>query len=124
VRSITGDGDIQATEAFKRQVADRIQEVIEAKLTSPPTPYVPVLPTAYPGPNYSSPTVYNTPYPTVSPPQVGYNVVNAPQSGYQVANTPQVGYNIVNAPQSSKIAPRNVSETATNNTPNSARIYD
>jgi len=60
----------------------------------------------------------------VSPPQVGYNVVIAPQLGYQVPNTLQVGYNIVSAPQVSNIIPRNVSETATNNTPNSARIYD
>jgi len=35
VRLITGDGDIQTTEAFVRQVADRIQGVIESKLTSP-----------------------------------------------------------------------------------------
>jgi len=90
VRSITGDGDIQTTEAFVRQVADSIQGVIEAKLTSPPAPYAPVLPPAYPGLNYSSPTFYLTPFSTVSTPQVSYNVVNAPQLGYQVPNTPQV----------------------------------
>jgi len=119
VRSITGDGDIQTTEALVRQVAERIQGVIESKLTSPPASYVPVLTTAYPGLNYSSPTYYPTPYPNANTPQihVGYNIVNTPQSGYQVSNTSQVGYNIVSTPQGSNVIPRIVSEVATNNTP-------
>jgi len=104
VRSITGDGDIQTTKAFVRQVVDRIQGVIEAKLTPIQAPSIPVLPTAYPGLNYQSSPFYSTPYPTVSPPQIGYNIVNTPQL--------------------SNIIPRNVCEIATNNTPNSARIYD
>jgi len=33
VRSVTGESDVQSTEAFVRQVVDRIQGVIEAKLT-------------------------------------------------------------------------------------------
>jgi len=35
VRSVTEDGDVQSTEAFARQVVDRIQGVIEARLTPP-----------------------------------------------------------------------------------------
>jgi len=123
VRSITGDGDIQTTEALVRQVADRIQGVIESKLTFPPIPYIPVLPTAYPGFNYSTPTYYPTPYTNANTPQVGYNIIHTPQSGYQVRNnTPQVGCNIVNTPQGN-IIPRNVSDSATNNT-SSPRIID
>jgi len=117
VRSITEDGDIQTTEAFVRQMVDRIQGVIEAKLTSTQAPSTPVLSTVYPGLNYQSSPFYPTPYPTKSPSQVGYSVVKAPPLGYQVTNTSQVGYNIVSAPQLSNIIPRIVSEVATNNTP-------
>jgi len=39
VRSVTEDNDVQSTEAFVRQVADRIQGVIEAKLTPPSQTY-------------------------------------------------------------------------------------
>jgi len=124
VRSITKDGDIQTTEAFVRQVVDRIQGVIEAKLTpTQPSPIL-VLSAVYPDLNYQSSPFYPTPYPTVSPPQVGYGVVNAPAISYQVSNAPQVGYNILSAPQKSNVIPRNISKVATNNTPISAKIYN
>jgi len=58
----------------------------------------------------------------VSTPQAGYNIVNTTQVGYQVPNTPQLGFNAVYAPQGNNIT-RNVSEGATNNTPN-PRIYE
>jgi len=104
VKSVAGDGDDQTTEAFVRQVAERIEGVIESKLTSPTAPYIPVLPTAYPGLNYSAPTYYHTTYSNVP--------------------TPQVGYNIVNTPQGSNIIPRNVNEVATNNTPSIIKVSD
>jgi len=124
VRSITEDGDIQTTEAFVRQVVDRIQGVIEAKLAPTQPSPIPVLSTVYPGLNYQSPSFYPTPYPIASPPQVGYGVVNAPPISYQVSNAPQVGYNVVIAPQGNNVIPRNISEVATKNTPISAKIYD
>jgi len=37
MRSVTENGEIQTTEDFVRQVVDKIQGVIEAKLTTPPT---------------------------------------------------------------------------------------
>jgi len=43
VRSVTEDGEIQNTEAFVRQVIDRIQGVIEVKLTPPQTCSYPCL---------------------------------------------------------------------------------
>jgi len=54
VRSNTEKGDVQSTEALVGQVAGRIQEVIEAKLT--PTQYSPtsILSQAYPGLNYQA----------------------------------------------------------------------
>jgi len=90
-------------------VVDRIQEVIEAKLTPTQDLFIPVLSTVYPGLNYQSSPFYPTPYPTVSPPQVGYGVVNAPPISYQVSNTLQVGYSSVSAPQVSIVILRNVS---------------
>jgi len=52
VRSVNKDNDTQSTKAFVKQVVDRIQGVIEAKITSPQPAPISVLTTAYPGINY------------------------------------------------------------------------
>jgi len=70
---VTEDNDIQSTEAFVRQVVDRIQGVIEAKLTPPQPTSSPVFTTAYPGINYQTPTFYPGPYTGISPNLVGYS---------------------------------------------------
>jgi len=114
VRSVTEDGEIQTTEAFVRQVVDRIQGVIEAKLTPPQLSTIPVLSTVYPSLNYQSPSFYPSLYNNVSPPQVGF----------QVASAPQVGYNVISAPQANTAGLRNVSEVAKNNAPPTTTIYD
>jgi len=66
VRSVTGDGEIQTTKAFVRQVVERIQGVIEAKLTPAQTPPISVLSSAYSGLSYQAPSFYTAVYPNVS----------------------------------------------------------
>jgi len=85
VRSVTEDGEIPVTEAFVRQVVERIQGVIEAKLSPAQPPPVTAIHSPYPGLNYQASPFYPVPYPTVSPPQVVYASPNVSQP----ANTVQ-----------------------------------
>jgi len=89
---------------FVRQVVERIQGVLEAKLT--PTPYssTPILSSAYPGLSYQATTFY--------------------PALYVYAPLPEVGYNVVSVPQPSVATQRIVSEIATTGTPSTVKIYD
>jgi len=109
---VTEDGEIQTTEAFVRQVVERIQGVNEAKLT--PTTYfpTPILSSAYPCFSYQAAPFYPAPYANVSIPQVGYIVASIPQAS------------VASVPQPSVATQQIVSEIATNNTPSTVKIYD
>jgi len=104
VRSVTEDGEIQTTKAFVRQVVEKIQGVMEAKLTPAQPPPVTVLPGAYPGLSYQASSFYPVPYAKVYLPQAAY------------ANS--------SVPQPSTAILRNVSDLATVNTPYTVKIYD
>jgi len=110
------------TEAFVRQVVDRMQGVIEAKLTPPWPSSIPVLSKVFPGANFQSPPFYPTPYKNVSPLQVGYSVKNVPQVGYRVAIGLQPSP--ASIPQDSATNQRIVSEVATNNTLSTIEVSD
>jgi len=86
VRSVTGNGEIQTTKAFVRQVVEKIQRVIEAKLT-PAQPFPnPILSSAYPGLSYQAPSFYPAPYANVSLPQAAYAFASVPQPYEMLAN--------------------------------------
>jgi len=104
VKSVTENGEIQTTEALVKQVVDRIQGVIEAKLTNIPYSPTPVLSSAYPCLIYQAPPFYPAPY------------ANGPLQ--------QVGYNVASIPQSSMTTQRIVSEIATTSPPSTAKVYD
>jgi len=122
VRSVTENGEIQTTEAFVGQVVERIQGIIEAKLT--PTIYspTPILSAAYPGLNYQANPFCPTPYANVAIPQVGYNVASIPQVGYNAASIPQPS--VASVPQPSVTTTQIVSEISTNNTPSTVKVYE
>jgi len=104
VRPVTGDGEIQTTEVFVRQVVERIQGVIEAKLT--PTQYSsnPILSSAYAGLSYEAFPFYPATYANVS--------------------LPQATHNIASVPQPSVATQQNVSELATTSPPSTVKIHD
>jgi len=103
VRYVAEVGKIPVTEAFVRQVVERTQGVIEAKLIPAQLPPVTTI-QSYPGLSYQASPFYSATYPTWSPPQVVYASPSAPQPG--------------------GIVQRNVCEPATTNTPPTVKIYD
>jgi len=76
---VTEDGEIQTTEAFVRQVVERIQGDFEAKLTPAQLPPVLVLSSAYPGLSYQAPSFYPVPYTNVALSQAAYANTNVSQ---------------------------------------------
>jgi len=95
VRSVTEDNDVQSAEAFLRQVVDRIQGDIEAKLTpSPPTP-ISVLSPAYSGVSYQAPTFYTSHYTNISPPQLSYTAAALQPSTAAQRNVGKVDSNLL-----------------------------
>jgi len=79
VRYVTEDGAVPTTEALVRQVVEKIQGMIEAKLTPAQPPPITTIYSAYPGLSYqffpNQPRIYST----VSPPPVVYVNPNPPQ---------------------------------------------
>jgi len=104
VRSVVRDDEIPVTEAFIRQVVERIQGVIEAKLIPAQFPSVTIIQSAYPGLSYQALSYCPVPYTNASLPQVAY------------ANTSES--------QPSTAIPRNVSELATTSTQPTVTNYD
>jgi len=97
VRSVNEDSDILVTEAFVRQVCERIQGVIQAKLTPAHTLQEEVgqgstflVTTIFfvnSGLNYQALPFYPVPYPTMSPPQVVYTRLTVSQPGNAIPLT-------------------------------------
>jgi len=81
VRSVTGDGELPVTEPFVRQVVEKIQGVIEAKLNPAQPPPVTTIHLAYPGLSYQASPYHPGLYPTMSPPQVAYANPTVSQPG-------------------------------------------
>jgi len=85
VRSVAEHGAVPVTEAFVKQVVEKIHKIIEAKLFPIQLLPVPTIQSAHPGPNYQANLFFSDPYNDVSAPQVGFQVASAPQVGCSTA---------------------------------------